>query len=578
MESSPIGVKRADLAHYSSRLDSIEEDHLERISASVLKKHSMATLADWVEKNTFLGDKPYSFEDHEYQKAILSDTSPEVSVRKCSQVGVSEASARLALAMAYVINPMTVIYTLPTAHFAATFMKTRIDPIINGSRLLKESLSKTNDNSEIKQINDSFLYMKGASSSNAPISIPADVVIQDEKDFSDQEVLSQYTSRLTHSKWRILRSFSTPTLPGYGVDKDFQESRRFFNLCKCNHCNHWFQPDFYTHVKVPGYLGDLREINKQKLAKIRLAEAAVHCPRCGQVPSLQTEHRQYVCENPDDGYLGAGYQVTPFDAPNIIQPAYLITSSTKYERIQDFVNFGLGLPMEDKEATLTRDELNPLFQFMLAGSNTVYVMGVDVGNTYHFVIGAIDGFGDMLIVHTEQVPMGRAKVRYMELKMKFRVVCTVIDSGPHAETVMSLQTMDINLYASVYMRSKSILTHNVVNKEEEKDLAQAFVRQVNVNRSRALDAYMNFIRENHMVIQPTDLQETIVQHHISMKRVKVFDNDSGEMRYDWQKTDGEDHFHHAFLYCWLAGKIRGVGRSTVVLPLTSMFKFRLKPN
>jgi hypothetical protein len=303
------------------------------------------------------------------------------------------------------------------------------------------------------------------------------------------------------------------------------------------------------------------------------------CPKCGKVPSLQPEYRQYVGENPSENLVGAGYQVTPFDAPNVITPSYLIKASTGYARRQDFVNFGLGLPMEDSGATLLRADILPLFTYALAGSNTVFVMGVDVGSVYHFVVAAIDGFGDMHVVHTEQVPMGQGKVRYVELRIRYRVVCTVMDSQPHAETVMALQTLDQNMFAAIYMRSKSLLTHSVVDKEAEKDEGREFQRQVNINRSRALDSYMNFVRENHISIQnPGDDEtlETIIAHHTSMKRVKVFENESGEMSYSWQKTDGEDHFHHAFLYCWVAGKIRGVSSPLIVLDTTMVHKFRLK--
>lgn len=556
----------------------IAQKHVERVRVAVLGRHSMATLARWVTENTTLGGDSYSYLDHEYQEAILSDTSQEVIVQKCSQVGVSEASARLALAMVNVINPMTVIYTLPTAHFAATFMKTRIDPVIAGSKAMREAVHKTNDNSEIKRFGDSFLYVKGAASSNAPISIPADVIISDETDFSDQEVLSQYTSRLTHSKWKIIRMFSTPTLPGYGVNKAFVDSRRHYNMCKCHHCGHWFVPSYYEHVKIPDYTGDLRDVRKSLLARLRWQEAQLHCPKCGDVPSLQVEHRKWVAENASENFVAAGYQISPFDAPNIIAPSYLIKVSTNYNRVQDFVNFGLGLPMEDSEATLMRSDFVNLFCDAVGGSNTVYVMGVDVGNVYHFVVAAIDGFGDSLVVHKEQVPMGEAKKRYMDLRRQYRVVCTVMDSGPHGETVMALQEQDPNMYAAVYMRSKGIATHNVVDKEAVKEEGAEFQRQINVNRSRAFDAYMNYIRENHMAIrrQGDEIDELFISQHVSMKRVKVFDSESEEMSFSWQKTDGEDHFHHAGLYCYLAGKIRGVSRSLVVLPTTGVSKFRLK--
>lgn len=557
-------------------MSAIVSTHINRLRTAVLKKHSAASIAKWITENTTYAGQPYSYVDHEYQERILSDTSQDVAVRKCSQVGLSECSSRMALALVNVINPYTVAYTLPTAHFSGTFAKTRVDPIIAGSPVIKAAVNKATDNNEVKQFGDSFLFFRGAASSNAPISIPCDHLVHDEVDFSDQETLGQYMSRLTHSKWKRTTKLSTPTLPGFGIDKAFQDSRRHWNLVKCHHCGHWFMPDYYKNVKIPGFTADLREINKQTLTKIRWEEAYLACPKCGDEPSLQPDRREWVCENPDEKHVCAGYQVTPFDAPNIIKPSYLVKASTTYDRVQDFQNFNLGLPAEDKEATLLRGDFEGIFINDLPGTGVAYVMGVDVGNTYHFMVGAVDAWGEIFVVHKEQVPMGNAKKRYFELKQQYRVICTVIDSGPHAETVMSIQEQDPTCYASVYMRSKSILTHTVVDKDENPDSGQAFIRQVNVNRSRALDGYMNFIREGHLRVKSCPLDELFIQHHTDMKRVKVFDNDSGDMAYAWQKNTGEDHSHHAMVYLWIASKIKGVGRPSIILPTTSIFTFKNK--
>ena len=288
-------------------MSNIVNNHLNRLKTAVLKKHSASSIAKWITENTTYAGQPYSYADHEYQETILSDTSLEVNVRKCSQVGLSECSARMALALTNVISPYTVAYTLPTAHFAGTFAKTRIDPVIEGSSAMKSAIHKTADNNEVKRFGDSFLFIRGAASSNAPISIPCDHLIHDEVDFCDQEVLGQYVSRLTHSKWKRTTRLSTPTLPNFGVDKGFQESRRHWNQCKCHHCGYWFMPDYYQHVKIPGFTGDLQEINKQTLTRIRWEEAAVICPNCGDKPLLTPEHREWVCENPTENYIAAGY-------------------------------------------------------------------------------------------------------------------------------------------------------------------------------------------------------------------------------------------------------------------------------
>jgi hypothetical protein len=302
----------------------------------------------------------------------------------------------------------------------------------------------------------------------------------------------------------------------------------------------------------------------------------VYCPKCGAIPSLQKEHREWVCENPDDKFIGAGYQVTPFDAPNVIQVPYLVEASTKYDRVQDFVNFNLGLSAEDSEATLTKEDFDSVFVQAEAGESVTYVMGVDVGNTYHFAIAAVDAWDNVFVVHTELVPMKNARERYHALRSKYRCVCTVMDSMPHAETVMALQEQDVNMFAAVYTKSKSLLTHTVIEKIAEDREGKAFVRQVNINRSRAFDGYMEFIREGNLRVKDTPLKDDIIAHHMSMKRVKVYDNESGELAFSWQKTDGADHFHHTFMYLWIASKIRGVGKTLIQLPTFGMFSFRNK--
>jgi hypothetical protein len=185
----------ADLADRAEVVRNYVEEHVERVRTAVLKSHTAASIAKWIVEKTTHAFMNYSYHNHEFQERILSDTSRETNVRKCSQIGVSEVSVRKALALVNILNPYTVAYTLPTAKFAGTFVKTRIDPVIEGSKTMMSNVHSTNNNSDVKQFGASFLYIRGAASSNAPISIPCDHLIHDEYDFSDQEVLGQYISR-----------------------------------------------------------------------------------------------------------------------------------------------------------------------------------------------------------------------------------------------------------------------------------------------------------------------------------------------------------------------------------------------
>lgn len=558
-------------------MNKVAKAHITLLKTAVLAKHSAGTVCEWLLENTKMGLDPFSFYKHEFQEKILRAVATDINVQKCAQVGISEVSARKALALVNILPKYTVIYTLPTASFAGKFAKTRIDPIIQASEMMSRQLVKGSDNNETKQFDQSFLWIRGAASSNAPISIPADHLIHDEYDFSDHEVLGQYQSRLNHSEFKRTDAFSTPTLPDFGINKRMKESVRWYLMCKCDKCNHQFIPNYYKHVKIPGYSKDLREITKLKLPRIDWKSAVLLCPACGRVPSLLPEHREWVAENPTDNFEAVGFQVSPFDAPLVVSCSSLVKKSTTYTRRQDFDNFDLGQAAEDSEATLLRADFEGLFNDDKAEGAFSYVMGVDVGNTYYFVIGAITGTGQIHVVHTEEVPVKQARKRYFELRASWRVRVTVMDSLPHVETVMALQEIDRNLYAAVYTSWKGVETHRVVIRDAKEDKGVQFLRQVNVNRNRAFDAYMDTIRQRLITYRDNELHETIISHHTSMKRARVYDNDTGELSFNWVKTDGNDHFHHACVYMGIAARIRGVGAPLVPLPLMNVMSFSTLP-
>lgn len=557
-------------------MDSIQSFHLERLKAATINKLSMENIPEWLCKNTFLNGQSYNFHDHEYQEKILRDTSPEIVIRKCAQVGMSETSARLALALVGMIPHYTVIYTLPTATFASVFMNTRVNPIIQSSPFLSDAVSSDTDNASVKRLGDSYLYLKGAASSNAAISVPANCIISDESCFSDQTILSQYYSRLRHAKDPKMIDLSTPTAPGWAIDEKFTASRRYFNFCKCQHCNHLFIPDYYKHVRIPGFNKDLKFITAANLFEFPWKQAYLECPSCGREPSLQPAHREWVCENPTESHSAVGYQVSPFDAPNIMTVPRLVQESTKYLKQTDFMNFGLGLPAEDEESTLLASELDAMIVANPGLGACSYVMGMDMGLTCHAVIIGCTSDGMRFIAHTERIPVGEVRVRRRELQKRWRLRMTVVDSLPYTETVLSFQNECRNLYGSVYVNSKSLETHRVVEKDEDAKTAQLTVRQVNINRSVALDLLMDEIKGGEL-LKVSDENDAIWKEQMrDMKRVKEYSNETGELSYVWKKsTAGNDHFHHATLYASTASKILGASRGTMPIPMTTR-KFKVK--
>ena len=130
--------------------------HISRLRSS-LSAHSPDSICEFITEHTYLRGKKFSFEGHEYQEEILRDPSRNIVITKSAQIGISEMSARLAVARAVLINGFSTIYTLPSASAAQSFMKTRISPIVDSSPYLRELVSLDVDNSSVKRFGDSYV-------------------------------------------------------------------------------------------------------------------------------------------------------------------------------------------------------------------------------------------------------------------------------------------------------------------------------------------------------------------------------------------------------------------------------------
>lgn len=540
--------------------------HLDRLHSRLLSGGSLDRVPEWVESNTRLRGAPFSFLHHEYQLRIARDPSPIKNIRKCSQVGISEFSVRSVLAAVNIVPGFTTIYTLPTANFATTFVKTRVDPVIQTSPALAASIDLNNDNTNVKQFGESFLYFRGTKGAAAAISVPADWLVHDELDFSDLEVVSNYQSRLTHSPYKFKTKFSTPTVEKYGISAEMDRSRRFYLFCKCNHCNFQFIPNYFTDVDIPDFEGDLREINKTNIHLYRTKEAVVRCPKCRLQPDLGPEYREWVCENPAADPDTAGYQISPFDAPFIITPGYLISASTTYSRYADFVNFGLGLPCEDAESSITPDDLNKMFKTASDGNVLAYVMGIDVGQTCHIMVGAVKPFGAMEVVHAEKVPHHQLERRKNELSIQYGVRITVMDSFPYFDMLLRMQTQDRNMWGAVFIQSRDLDLYQLKQREDDPTDAVPYIRQININRNKAFDGLMEAIRGGFVTVLENQEKQDISEQITDMKRIRAL-SDDGDHFFRWQKSEAKnDHYHHTMLYAWMASRMTGLSSYRFLMP------------
>lgn len=558
---------------------SIDKDlfarHIARLKSAV-SAHGHETICEFITEHTYIRGQKFSWDGHEYQKKILQDPSQNIVIIKSAQIGISEMSARLTLAKSVLVNGFSTIYTLPAASAAQNFMKTRIDPVVDSSPYLSELVSKDVDNSSVKRFGDSYVYLKGAQVDRQAISVPADMIVMDEVDNSNQDVLTLFESRLIHSVYANTIKLSTPTIPGYGIDLAYKQSRRHLNLCRCCHCNEWFYPDYFQHVRIPGFTAELETITKRHFAnpQFRWKDAFVACPKCGKPTNMMPEHREWVIENPGDSFPAAGYRVSPFDCPVIIKPSALIKSSVEYERKQDFYNQRLGIPLEDKETSLTRQDVESCIISEYPGGGFSYVFGLDMGMTCWMTIAAVLPDNTLIIVEVIPIPLFSVLDEAPKYAKAYRCRMGVVDHGPYTETVYQMQQKLSNLFAGVYATTtKGLDLFKVKDQDEDKEKGQLEVRQVNISRDRCFDLIMMMVRAGHILKVSCEQDDLWKDHMTDQKRVREYRND--ELVFVWRKTSGEDHMAHSLLYAMVASRMLGVASGAhVALPLVSSFKIK----
>lgn len=551
--------------------------HIQRLR-SALTAHSPDTICEFITNHTYIKGRPFSFVGHEYQEEILRDPAQNKVILKSAQIGISEMSARLAVARSVLTPGFSTIYTLPAASTAAVFMKTRIEPVINSSPYLRELVSSNLDNSMVKQFGDSYIWLKGCQVDRQAISTPADMVIFDEVDNSDQDVMTLFESRLIHSEYKNTIKLSTPTVPGFGISKSYSLSKRKLQFARCPHCSKWFYPEYHDHVRIPGFLEDLDEITKRHFANpsFRWMEAYIECPNCHRPVDLRVSQRQWVVENPNDAFYDSGYRISPFDCPKTILVSDLVKASTTYERPQDFYNQRLGIPKADKESSLERDELDAAIVHGSVETGYSNVIGLDLGSTCHLVVNSVLTDQSMITIHTEKIPLHKVVQRTIELFLRFKCRMMVVDRGPNTEAVYQIQQKITNCFAGVFTNSKGVEFFRVM--EKEKDLSEGVegIRQVNIVKDQAMDILMFMVRNGMVLKVSDDEDEDWVEQLMDNKRIRIFKQD--EQVFTWVKTEGNDHYHMAELYALIASRILGVATGvTSGLRLFSKIKLEETP-
>ena len=513
------------------------------------------TMTDWVCKNTTLRNRPFSIKGYEFQKKILDDMHPDLSVIKISQTGLTEIQLRKALAFLVRNNGTSLIFTEPNEDMFTRVSNSRVKPLVAKDKVFNTPMDKENKATRsigMMQFGQSFLYLVPALET-AATSIPADVVFNDELDLSDQKIISLFNSRLQNSKYKISQKFSTPSFPSYGIDLNWQTSDQQLYLCKCDSCGHWNSPEFHRDfIHLPGLpeLGNLDEITVDMQDKMDFNDAYIMCEKCGAALDLaNSDNREWVPQFPSR-VNSRGYRVSPFcgDKLSLLYIFKQLWEYQKNEYKRGFYNTVLGTPYSDGTIQIPFEDI---MACMTDQPNHIDPsdfedcwVGIDMGQTCHVVIGRGSHKDHLEVIAMYEVNVKDIVQHCKDLVKRLPIRCGAIDRHPYEPTAREIfQATGGKIVPVEYRGAKDM---NIVYDEYKT------ISHIQVNNTWFLDQFASKVRKRLIKISGYGHKKMVYAQHL---REMVRDEVPGEPA-TWKKLSGNDHYFHASAFMTIAIQIK----------------------
>jgi hypothetical protein len=428
-----------------------------------------------------------------------------------------------------------VLYLFPTRDDVTDFSKGRFQPIITNNPQIAKYVKDT-DAANIKRVGKSMLYLRGARSSHRIEgiketssqlkSIPVDCIVFDEKDEMSQDMVQLAMERISHSDLQEEISISTPTIPDYGIDKDYMNSDQRVWEIKCRKCGE------FTCLELE-FPECLIELNDGTVKKV--------CVRCKN--EVYSSDGQWIAQTPSKSKELVGWWISQLNSryinPKLILELY---KNPPNGNLTEVYNSKLGMAYVAAENRLTKGDI-----YSCCGKDVnpseirnTCAMGVDVGNELHVVIGYPKENGRYRIIY-----IGRLSSfdDVHDMAKKYNVKCAVIDMEPETRKVRDFKKAEpYGVYLCDYQERLK-----VSQRIDERDGV------ITVRRTETMDNVNNIFSTSGKIEIPRRNSE-IDQYAFEMSNTaKVLQEDeiTGSKRYIYTKL-GADHYFHATNYFLLA--------------------------
>ena len=516
------------------------------------------------------------FERRPWLVDLYTDPAREKVIEKASQVGISELAIIFLIMLAQ--EGRSGLYVLPTDSFRNDFMRERFNPMLDHNPELKANVgaaigqrARAADAMAVKMIYGVPWKFVGARNVANFFSFRAGAILVDEFNLCDQDNLALAEDRLGFEEQRVYYKFGNPTLPGFGIDAEYEGSDQKEWFVKCARCNEWQILNFWNNVvrQTGEREYELRDPNfppgldPAELDFEDNRDAHVYCSKCER--SIDRLARGlWVMAYPKRRV--SGYRVGKIFADArrrnvILEMVYgkkgLMESLGNLFYLARFYNNVLGEPFRAPGSCISFD----LMEKCLGDKNMSYdpvldendepietIGGADIGGVHNVILSRFDEEGVREYVYVGTVPNFES---LEQLVQDWNCVVGVVDARPETEKARAFCLNNPGWYCCEYLGNHKLKTPFKVDHIEQ---------WIQADRTQTLDgAYADFHRRNVRLpldIQGVDDGEFVRQMEASVR--KLVDSRGGPL-YVWDEGNKKDHYRHADNYNRMAGKIHQGG-------------------
>lgn len=467
---------------------------------------------------------PYLLEPYD------DDESTDVAIMKGAQMGWTTLQVLRTIDRASRIYPRGILYLFPTRDDVTDFSKTRFSRILEDNPGLRDKVQGT-ESANIKQIGQCFIYFRGAKTRSALKSIPVDCIVFDEFDEMSSDAIALARERLSGSKLAHEFKLSTPTIPEFGIDAEYQFSDQRKWLIRCEACSAW------TCLEQ-AFPECLLEFNDERVIR--------GCTKCHR--EIFPLNGQWVAAYPKR--KRRGYQISQLSSPTVDPAKILREFQDPRTIVSEFYNSKLGLPYADIDTALDEGTIlgcvGPDAR-RLAHEGPCWA-GVDVGKKSLFFVVGTRRSENYLQVHNWAIVESFQDIH--DLSERYHVEVGVVDQGAEAREVRKFVESESGWWGCLYD-----------NHRRGGHQWDPKTRTVTVNRTESMDESHRMIVKRQVLFPRRDklFNEVVMVQLRNVARTTEEDDNTGDRKSKWiYRGVKNDDFRHAFNYGVIASTQTGI--------------------